>query len=168
MLKQIIIIFLMISLFNSCIDQSEEKVFLDKFESESFSQFNGVDMILRGVDKYGNLIIFGFASQLIENSSMVISYTVVLDKDNYQVIKTELGQAEYHFNADTAKLQHLAQLFTQYKIPRLNVDTAGNVFVYLKDFETLALVKFMSESELKKWSKETKWTNVKGKWYKRK
>ena len=54
----------------------------------------------------------------------------------------------------------------KYEIPRLDVDEQGNVFIYLKDVETLALVRFVNESELMKRSKETKWIKVKDNWYK--
>ena len=73
---------------------------------------------------------------------------------------------EYDVEADTLKLQQLAQTFMRYRIPRLDVDTAGNVFVYVKDVETLALVGFANENELQKRSKETKWINIKSNWYK--
>lgn len=54
----------------------------------------------------------------------------------------------------------------RYRIPRLDVDTTGNVFVYVKDIETLALVGFANENELQKRNKETKWINIKSNWYK--
>jgi len=56
----------------------------------------------------------------------------------------------------------------KYKIPRMDVDTAGNVFIYLKDVETLALVRFANEDELQKRNRESTWTKVKNtdNWYK--
>ena len=60
----------------------------------------------------------------------------------------------------------MAQTFIQYRIPRLEADAQGNVFVYLKDIETLAFVRFANENELKKRSKEVKWINIKSNWYK--
>jgi hypothetical protein len=82
-----------------------------------------------------------------------------------QVIKAK-WTTEYYVEADTIQLQHLAQTFIKYKIPQLNVDKQGNVFIYLADVETLALVKFANESELQKRSKEVKWVNVTSNWYK--
>ena len=73
---------------------------------------------------------------------------------------------KYDVESDTLKLQHLAQTFMQYKIPRLKVDGQENVFVYLKDGETLALVRLANENELQKRSKEVKWINIKHNWYK--
>ena len=73
---------------------------------------------------------------------------------------------KYDVESDTLKLQHLAQTFMQYKIPRLKVDGQENVFVYLKDVETLALVRLANENELQKRSKEVKWINIKYNWYK--
>ena len=71
---------------------------------------------------------------------------------------------EYDVEADTLKLQHLAQTFIMYRIPRLDVDTAGNVFVYLKDVETLALVRFIDEKEMLKDPRE--WVNIEDNWFK--
>jgi hypothetical protein len=56
----------------------------------------------------------------------------------------------------------------KYKIPGLYVDTAGNVFVYIKDFETMAFVRFANENERLKRSKEYTWKKIKNtdNWYK--
>ncbi len=152
--------------YGKCRDYFHEKEFLASYELEDFSQFKGVDMILRGADKQGNFLVFGFASNLVKDTSIVLSYAIILNRENCQIVKIELAQKSDHLNADTLKLQGLAQKFMQYEIPRLDVDTAGNVFVYLKDFETLALVRFVNDSELQKHSKETKWSNIRGNWYK--
>lgn len=153
-------------LCNSCIGQSKEKAFIAKYEIEDFSQFKGVDMALRGVDKQGNLCVFGYAPHLVNDSAKVGYYIVILDGESYQAIETKLVRTEYYADADIVKLQQLAQTFMQYKIPRLKVDEQENVFVYLKDFETLALVRFADENELQKRSIEVKWINIKYNWYK--
>jgi len=151
-------------LFNSCIGQSQEKTFITKYEFENFSQFKGVDMAFRGADKHNNFVIFGYAPNLVNDSTKVGYYVVILDRENYQAIETRFIRTEYYVNSDTIKLQQLAQIFMKYKIPRLNVDEHENVFVYLKDFETLALARFNDESEILKYPH--KWINVKDNWYK--
>lgn len=161
--KQITIICLMMLVFNSCIGQSKEKMFIAKYELDNFSQFKGVDMAFRGSDKQGNFVIFGYAPHLINDTAKVGYYVIILDKENYQTIKTELTRTEYYVNADTVKLQQLAQTFMKYKIPRLKVDEQENVFIYLKDFETLALARLENESGMKY---PQKWINVKSNWYK--
>lgn len=152
-------------LFNSCAANYEE-AFISKYNLEDFSQFNGVDMSFRGADKQKNLVIYGYAPDLINNTSKVGYYLIRLKEQNYQVVEMKWTLIENNVKADTIKLQHLAQTFIMYRIPRLNVDTAGNVFVYLKDVETLALVKFTNENELQKRSREVKWINIKHNWYK--
>lgn len=54
----------------------------------------------------------------------------------------------------------------QYNISRLEVDEPGNVFVYLKDVEKLALVRFANENELQKRNKKENWIRIKHNWYK--
>ncbi|MGB4542731.1 MAG: hypothetical protein WBI03_07820, partial [Bacteroidales bacterium] len=75
---------------------------------------------------------------------------------------------EHYVEADTLKLQHLAQTFMKYDVPHLKVDTVGNVFIYLKDVETLALVRFANDNEMLKRSKEYTWKKIKNRdnWYK--
>lgn len=153
------------SLFNSCIGQSKERAFLAKYELEDFSQFNNVHIFIRGGDRERNPIIMINAPNLVNDSSRVGLYVVILDKKDYQVIEAKWTLTEYYVDADTIKLQQLAQAFMKYEIPRLDVDEQGNVFVYLKDFETLALARFVDESELLK-NPRKKWTNIKGNWYK--
>jgi hypothetical protein len=149
--------------FNSCIGQSEEKAFLAKYEFEDFSQFKNVSVFIRGGDNQRNPIIFVDAPHLVRDTSKVGCYVVMLDKKTTKVIKAK-WMTEYDVEADTLKLQHLAQTFIMYRIPRLDVDTAGNVFVYLKDVETLALVRFIDEKEMLKDPRE--WINIKDNWFK--
>lgn len=158
-----------LNLYNECAVYFHKKAFLAKYEFEDFSQFRDVDIFIRGGDKERNPIIFINAPHLVNDSSRVGYYIAILNKENYQVIVTK-WTTEHHIEADTLKLQQLAQTFMKYKIPRLNVDTAGNVFVYLKDIETLAFVKFANESELRKRSKETEWVKIddKNTWYRHK
>ncbi|WP_019969200.1 hypothetical protein [Segatella maculosa] len=166
MLKQIVINCLIILCFNSCIEQSKEKAFLAKYEFEDFSQFNNVSVFIRGGDSERNPIIFVDAPHLVRDTSKVGCYVVILDKTNYRIINAKWTLIEDSVNADTVKLQKLAQVFMKYEIPRLDVDKDGNIFVYLKDVETLALVRFANENELQKRNKEVKWINIKHNWYK--
>lgn len=166
MLKQVVINCLIMLCFNSCIGQSKEKAFLAKYEFEDFSQFKNVSVFIRGGDSERNPIIFVDAPHLVRDTSDVGCYVVILDKKNYRIINAKWTLTKDSVNADTVKLQYLAQTFIQYKIPRLKVDEQENVFVYLKDVETLALVRFANENELQKRNKEIKWINIKHNWYK--
>ena len=165
MLKEMVIIYLVMLLSNSCVDQSNEKAFIAKYGLEDFSQFKDTDMTFRGSDRQGNFIVFGYAPNLI-NTSEAGYYVVILDSKNYQVIETELVRAEDYANADMIKLHQLAQTFMRYEISRLNVDAQGSVFIYLENAAALALVRFANESELLKRSKEMKWIKIKDNWYK--
>lgn len=162
-LRNTLIISLIMLFFGSCCAQNKKKSFLAKYEFEDFSQFNGINMFFRGCDKEGNYIIFGYAPYLINDTLRTGSYIVILDKKNYKAIDTRLILTG---DIDTIKLQKLAQTFIKYEIPRIEVDIVGNVFVYLKDVETLALVRFFNESELQKRSQEMRWIKVKDNWYK--
>jgi len=154
-----------LSLYGECCAYIDKKAFLAKYEFEDFSQFKNVSLFIRGGDSERNPIIVVDAPHLVRDTSKVGFYVVILDKKTDQVIKAK-WMTEYDVEADTLKLQQLAQTFMRYRIPRLDVDTAGNVFVYVKDVETLALVGFANENELQKRSKETKWINIKSNWYK--
>lgn len=164
MRKNIMINLLTILLLTGCLGQSKEKAFIVKNELEDFSQFKGINVFKRGGNKNQEILAM-FVSYHVNDNSKTGCYLVTLDKENYKVIKAK-WTTEYYVDADTVKLQHLAQKFITYKIPRLNVDKEGNVFVYLKDVETLALVRFINEDELKKRSKEMRWIEVKDNWYK--
>ncbi len=167
LLRNSIIISCIMLLLVNCCGQNKEKAFLAQYEFEDFSQFNGVSVFIRGGDREKNPIIFVNAPHLVNDNSKVGYYVVILDKKNCQVIKAK-WMTEHYVEADTLKLQQLAQTFMKYKIPRMDVDTAGNVFIYLKDVETIALVRFANEDELKKRSRESTWTKVKNtdNWYK--
>lgn len=165
MRKYIGIILLIMLCFSSCIGTYHEKKFLSEYEYENFSQFKNSSVFIRGEDCHGNPIIFINAPHLVRDTSKVGYYVVILGGDN-QVIRTKWTLTDNDVSADTLKLQKMAQTFIQYRIPRLEADAQGNVFVYLKDIETLAFVRFANENELKKRSKEVKWINIKSNWYK--
>jgi hypothetical protein len=164
MLKLITIICLVMLLLNSCIGKSKEKAFVVKYDIEDFSQFNNVHIFIRSGDRERSVIMVN-APFLVHDTARVGLYVVIFDNKNYQILDTKWSLTKDYVNADTVKLQQLAQTFMQYKIPRLNVDEQGNVFVYLADIETLALVRFVNESELLK-NPNRKWENSKGNWYK--
>lgn len=152
-------------LYNECVVCFQKKTFLAKYEFEDFSQFKNVSIFIRGVDSERNPIIFVDAPHVVGDSSKVECYAVILDKKKRHTIKAK-WITEYDDEADTLKLQQLAHSFIQYGIPRLNVDERGNVFIYLKDVETLALVRFINENESQKHYRDEKWINVKHNWYK--
>ena len=152
--------------FNSCIGAYHEKEFLSEYEYEDFSQFKNTSVFIRGGDCQGNPIIFINAPHFIRDTSKVGGYVVILDKKNAQVIGAKWSLTKSYVNADTVKLQQLAQAFMQYNIPRLEVDAQNNVFVYLKDVEKLSLVRFANENELKKRNENDDWINIKNNWYK--
>ena len=145
-----------------------EKEFLDKYEYEDFSQFKGVNMDVRGYDDSGKIIITGSIDFLKNDSLKFGYYTLKMDTQDYDIPYMHWICADKEVELDTIKLQHLKKNFMKYQIPRIDVDTAGNVFVYIKDFETRAFVRFANEDELKKRSMESTWTKVKttDNWYK--
>lgn len=163
MIKSCLIMLIMILLI-SCFGQSKEKAFIAKHELENFSQFKGVNIFKRGGDKNDQILAID-ASYFINDISRTECYVITLDKKNYQIKKSK-WTTEYYDDADTLKFQQLSQVFMKYEIPRIDVDIEGNVFVYLKDVEALALVRFVNENELLKRSKEMKWIKVKDNWYK--
>jgi hypothetical protein len=145
-------------LLNSCVLQYE-KSFLDKYEFEDFSQFNDVSIFYRSQN-----VIFINAPNLIYDTVKVGYYVVKLDKKNSQITEAK-WMMKNNVNADTVQLKQLAQTFMKYEIPRLNVDKQENVFVYLADVETLALVRFVNIDELLKYPKQ-EWVNISNNWYK--
>lgn len=151
--------------FNSCIEQSAEKVFLAKYEFEDFSQFKNVSIFIRGVDRERNPIIFVNAPHLISDTSDIGCYVVNLNKISHQIIEAH-WMTEPHVETDTLKLRQLALTFIKYRVPRLKVDTMENVFVYMRDVETLALVRFVNKKELQKQDKKIKWVEIGHNWYK--
>lgn len=166
MLRLIAINSLMIILLNGCIGQSKEKMFITKYEFEDFSQFVGFDMIFRGTDRQGNFLIFGYGPIVKNDSSKELcNFAVTLDKNDYHAIETKWSLSQDCVDLDTLLLQQLTQKFMKYDIPRLSIDENGNVFVYLVDFETLTMARFVNESELLKYHHQ-EWINIKNNWYK--
>jgi hypothetical protein len=145
-----------------------EKEFLDKYEHEDFSQFKGVDMYIRGYDNQSLLIICGETSYLKNDSLIFCDYALKMDTQNHKIHIVYWTFLDKEKNADTIKLKNLTEIFIDYKIPRIDVDTAGNVFVYIKDRFTLSFVKFANRNELIKRSKEYRWIKIKNSdnWYK--
>lgn len=162
--RNTIITFCIILLFWCCGGLTEEKAFLAKYEFEDFSQFKGIEVHKRGGDENHQMLTM-ILSELQNDSSNSGFYLVTLDKINFHVKEANWTNENYVY-ADTLKLHQLAQTFMNYKIPRLYVDTLENVFIYLKDIETLTLVRFANENEMLKRSKEMKWIKVKENWYK--
>jgi hypothetical protein len=151
-------------LYNECAGYFHKKAFLNKYEFEDFSQFNGVSVFIRGGDSEKRVIMID-APDLVNDTTKVGLYIVAFEKKNYQIIETKWTLTENNVNADTLKLQQLAQAFMKYEIPRLDVDKDGNVFIYLADVETLAFARFVDNSEFfKNYQKVRK--NIKGNWYK--
>lgn len=166
MLRLIAINFLMILYLNGCIGQSKEKMFMVRYEFEDFTQFVGFDMIFRGTDKQGNFLIFGYGPIVKNDSSKELcNFAVRLDKNEYHAIETKWSLSQDCGGLDTLLLQQLAQNFMKYNIPRLSIDENGNVFVYLVDFETLTMARFVNERELLKYF-DQEWINIKNNWYK--
>ena len=167
-IKSLIFIIFATILLYSCEQHKREKEFLDKYEYEDFSQFKGVNMDVRGYDDSGKIIITGRIDFLKNDSLKFGYYTLKMDTQDYDIPYMHWICADKEVELDTIKLQHLAKNFMKYQISRLDVDTAGNVFVYIKDFETRAFVRFANENELKKRSRESTWTKVKNtdNWYK--
>jgi len=151
---------LIMLLLGSCTGYSHEKTFLSKYEFEDFSQFNGVNIFYRGQ----NVIIID-APHLVNDTAKVGYYVIVFDKKNSQIIETKWTLTENNVNADTVKLQQLAQAFMKYEIPRLNVDEDGNIFAYLKDIERFTLARFLNKSEMSKYTYKN-WISIKSNWYK--
>lgn len=164
----IFLLHIILLLYNSCEQHKREKEFLDKYEYEDFSQFKGVYMGIRGYDDSGKIIITGFIDFLKNDSLKFGEYTLKMDTQDYNIPYMYWICADKEVELDTIRLKHLAQTFMKYKIPRLEVDTAGNVFVYIKDFETMAFVRFANENEMLKRSKEYTWKKIKNtdNWYK--
>jgi len=167
-IKSLIFIIFATILLYSCEQHKREKEFLDKYEYEDFSQFKGVNMDVRGYDDRGKIIITGRIDFLKNDSLKFGYYTLKMDTQDNNITYMHWICADKEVELDTIKLQHLAKNFMKYQISRLDVDTAGNVFVYIKDFETRAFVRFANENELKKRSRESTWTKVKNtdNWYK--
>lgn len=149
-------------IFNSCLMQHRRN-FIKEYEFEDFSQFSGVDMAIRGKNQQGNIIIYGYAPHLINDSLNAGYFILTLNKENNQIIDTELTVEGEYNNADTSSLHSLAKIFLNYKIPRINVEKNGNVRIYLMDTETLALIRFTDLTLRTKNLKD--WVSVKGNWF---
>lgn len=163
MLKKITICFLILICFISCIEQSRREAFLSKYAIEDFSPFKELTIVKRG----GNHNEYGLALDspcFVNDTLKTCCYFIRLDKKSNQVIRAE-WTTETKVTADTLKLQELAQVFIKYEIPRLDVDIEGNVFVYLKDIETLSMAQFADNSGFLKHYHQA-WTRIKGNWYK--
>ena len=145
-------------------EQTRRETFLSKYEFEDFSEFKDVHIYIRDVDR-GNPILMMNAPNLVYDTSDVGLYVLQLDKNDHHVLDSKWTYGGREIDADTSKMQQLAQSFINYKIPRLFVDEAENVFVYLKDVETLAMTRIADSLHLPK-TFNYSWVKIKGNWYK--
>lgn len=152
--------------FVSCYRNTKEKAFLAQYEFEDFSNFCGTSMIVRGITENKDICIYGHISYLVNNTLKETPYYLIVDKKNYQIKKINFIKNKSSSINDSLILQQLVFTFMEYQVPRLEVDIDGNVFVYLKDVETLGMVKFANKDELLKRSKEMKWVRITENWYK--
>ncbi len=146
----IFLLHIILLLYNSCEQHRREKEFLDKYEYEDFSQFKGVNMEIRGYDDSGKILITGRIDFLKNDSLKFGEYILKMDTQDYSIPHMHWICVDKEVELDTIRLKHLAQTFMKYKIAGLYVDTAGNVFVYIKDFDTRTFVRFANEDELQK------------------
>lgn len=163
MLKKVAICSLILLCINSCIEQSRREAFLSKYEFEDFSEFNNVHIFIRDEDS-GNPIVMMNAPNLVNDTSDIGLYVLQLDKNDYHVLDSKWTYGGEEIDADISKMQQLAKVFINYKIPRLYVDEAGNVFVYLKDVESLAMIRITDSLHFPK-SFNHSWVRIRGNWY---
>lgn len=163
MLKRIIKCIAVIFVFSSCIGELSNNKFIDLYGSDDFSQFKNVTVFIRGTDSHNNPIVFVDAPHLVYTRSDVGCYVVILDKSNNQVIETK-WMAPYPVEADTLMLQGLAQAFIKYNIPRLSVDSIGNVSIYLKTADKPDLVRFANGSASQQQYKGIMWIKMERGW----
>ena len=143
---------------------SDENLFISQYEFEDFSQFKGSSIFIRGVDLEKNPVVFINAPHLLNDTLRTGMYAVTIDKNSHNVIMSK-WLTNYFNQADTLKLQKLAQKFISYKISGLIVDTNENTFVYLENIQHLSLAKIIKDTNTQDLCKGKRWVKLKKYWY---
>lgn len=92
-------------------------------------------------------------------------YIVDINRHDHSILTTEgwtLGTSTSM--EDTSALQNIAMQFSKYCVPRIDVDLAGNIMVYLDDVETLGLIKILDINYIHIGDKTL--SHIDGNWYK--
>lgn len=164
-LKDILIslffLYLFVQTYDICFDYYKKISFISQYESDDFSRFRGVSMMLRGTDSADNYVIYG-EKELYHNVCS-IPFTIVVDQRTLLIVNLDSSQKE---RLDSIEFQQLIYSFFKYDIPRIDVDLNDNVYIYIKDFETLAMVRFTNGIEFTHEATEREWKKIKGNWYK--
>ena len=80
-------------------------------------------------------------SQIYDNNHSGY-YIVDINRHDHSILATEgwtLGTLTS--KEDTSALQNIAMQFSKYDVPRIDVDLAGNIMVYLDNVESVGLIK---------------------------
>ncbi len=92
-------------------------------------------------------------------------YIVDINRQDHSILTTEgwtLGTSTS--KEDTSALQNIAMQFSTYDVPRIDVDLAGNIMVYLDDVESLGLIKVSDINHIHVSDKTL--NHIEGNWYK--
>lgn len=154
---------LILNSWDSCIDRIKKGLFISKYKNAEFSDFKeDTHVFIRGYSRQNPILMISSPS-LVYDTTEVGIYFVIMDIKSERIIKTGWTLTDSIVNADTLVLQKMARVFMKYDIPRL--DKKENVYIYLKDAETLALVKCNNPNEIKERYPEIKWRKIIDKWY---
>lgn len=154
-----------IILVSHCSSCSKEKDFIAEHEFDNFCLFHNTHVFIRGKDVTDNTIVMIHAPALVRDTSCCGLYVVTFDENNH-LSNTKWTLTSATTDADTTMLQHIAKQFLNYNVQRLDVDSIGNVFVYLYDVETLSIVKVVSENKITRLLKNKGVRHIQGEWYK--
>lgn len=70
----------------------------------------------------------------------------------------------FNINGRHKRPSNIAMQFSKYCVPRIDVDLAGNIMVYLDDVETLGLIKILDINYIHIGDKTL--SHIDGNWYK--
>ncbi len=92
-------------------------------------------------------------------------YIVDINRQDHSILTTEgWTSGTSTSKEDTSALQNIAMQFSKYDVPRIDVDSAGNIMVYLDDVETLGLIKVFDMNHIHVSDKIL--NPIEGNWYK--
>ena len=141
-LKDILIslffLYLFVQTYDICFDYYKKISFISQYESDDFSRFRGVSMMLRGTDSADNYVIYG-EKELYHNVCSV-PFTIVVDQRTLLIVNLDSSQKE---RLDSIEFQQLIYSFFKYDIPRIDVDLNDNVYIY-----TLKILRHLLWSDL--------------------
>ena len=143
----------------------DNESFVKKYENEDFNAFVNTGIHHRGVDEFGDPVLF--VSDDLKNANRKGPIIIVVNRKTNSIKETSFKLSKDSLNVDQIRLHQLALKFLKYKVFSLMVDSDNNVFLRLSETDNPTLARFSDPKFITTAdSFKGNWKHLKGSWYK--